>query len=207
MRDAPRRTAWDVLLPAGIALFLLNSFVFVLLGRFNADEGWYLYGSKLVYEGLRPYQDFLFTQPPLLPYLYGLVQHFFLQSIYAGRLTSVVFSVTAFLLSIKIAVNYGGKTAGGITSLLGGTFLFGIYFQSITKTYAMTTLFFILGLFFLASSSGRGMPTGSSTRWMPSCIRVCGAGIFGGADNERRSGQLSLAISSTDWVCTDCRAR
>jgi hypothetical protein len=157
MRDAPRRTAWDVLLPAGIALFLLNSFVFVLLGRFNADEGWYLYGSKLVYEGLRPYQDFLFTQPPLLPYLYGLVQHFFLQSIYAGRLTSVVFSVTAFLLSIKIAVNYGGKTAGGITSLLGGTFLFGIYFQSITKTYAMTTLFFILGLFFLASSSGRGM--------------------------------------------------
>jgi hypothetical protein len=104
MSDNPRRTVWDVLIPAGIALFLINSLVFVLLGRFNADEGWYLYGSKLVYEGLRPYQDFLFTQPPLLPYVYGLIQHFLVQSIYAGRLTSVAFPVSAFLFSIRIAV-------------------------------------------------------------------------------------------------------
>jgi hypothetical protein len=155
MRDNQRRTVWDVLTAAGMALFLLNSIVFILLGRFNADEGWYLYASKLVYEGQRPYQDFLFTQPPLLPYIYGLIQHFLLQSIYMGRVTSVVFSVSAFLLSIKIAIQYGGKVAGGITSLLGGTFLFGIYYQSITKTYALTTFFFLLAFFLLASSSGR----------------------------------------------------
>jgi hypothetical protein len=155
MRGNPRRTVWDVLIPGGIALFLIHSIVFVLLGRFNADEGWYLYGSKLVYEGLRPYQDFLFTQPPLLPYVYGFIQHFLAQGIYAGRLTSVAFSVSAFLLCIKVAIKFGGKTAGGIASLLGGTFLFGIYCQSITKTYALTTLFFILAFFLMASSSGR----------------------------------------------------
>jgi hypothetical protein len=155
MQVKQRRTLWDVLIPAGIALFLINSVVFIFLGRYNSDEGWYLYASKLVYEGLRPYQDFLFTQPPLLPYIYGLIQHFLLQGVYVGRITSVVFSVSAFFLSIRIAVQYGGKAAGGITSLLGGTFLFGIYCQSITKTYALTTLFFLLAFFLLASSSGR----------------------------------------------------
>jgi hypothetical protein len=154
VRDNQRCTVWDILSAAGIAFFLLNSIVFVLLGRFNADEGWYLYASKLVYEGLRPYQDFLFTQPPLLPYVYGLLQHLLLQSIYVGRITSVVFSASAFLLSMKIAIQYGGKVAVGVTSLLSGTFLFGIYYQSITKTYAMTTFFFLLSFFLLASSSG-----------------------------------------------------
>jgi hypothetical protein len=38
---------------------------------------------------------------------------------------------------------------------LGGTFLLGIYYQSITKTYALTTFFFLLAFFLLASSSGR----------------------------------------------------
>ncbi|MBN1439370.1 MAG: hypothetical protein JW929_08180 [Anaerolineales bacterium] len=153
--DPPRRSAWDVLTAAGIALFLINSAAFILLGRFNADEGWYLYAGKLVYEGLRPYQDFLFTQPPLLPYVYGLGQHFLAPSLYLGRVTSAAFSLSAFLLSIKIAVRYGGKTAAGITALLGGTFLFGIYHQTITKTYAITAFLFLLAFFLLASSFGR----------------------------------------------------
>lgn len=151
MQKNQRISFWDFLLALGITLFFLNSVVFFVLGRFNADEGWYLYACKLVYAGQLPYRNFAFTQTPLLPYIYGIIQNLFLQSLYLGRATSVFFSILAFLLSLKIAFQYGGKMAGAITSLLGGTFLFGIYYQSIIKTYPLTTLFCLLALFFLSS--------------------------------------------------------
>lgn len=143
---------WKVIVTFGTMLFVLNSIIFIFLGQANADEGWYLYASKLVYAGQYPYRDFAFTQTPLLPYIYGIAQNLFFQSIYLGRITSVIFSTIAFILSLMIARNNGGKMASGITSLLGATFTYGIYFQSITKTYALTTFFFILALFFLSSN-------------------------------------------------------
>ncbi len=148
---------WKVVVALGITLFFVNSVLFILLGQANADEGWYLYASKLVYSGQLPYQDFAFTQTPLLPYIYGIPQHFLFQSLYLGRVTSAVFSIIAFSLSLLTARDYGGKTAMGITSLLGGTFTFGIYFQSITKTYALTTFFFILAFFVLSSNYRRDL--------------------------------------------------
>ena len=42
---------------------------FVLEGQLNADEGFYLLASRLVRDGFRPYQDFGFTQGPVLPYI------------------------------------------------------------------------------------------------------------------------------------------
>jgi group II intron reverse transcriptase/maturase len=50
--------------------------------------------------------------------------------------------------------------------------------------------------------SGRGMPTGCSTRWTISWSRVCDAGSIGGAGNGQRSGLHSPAISSMGWDCT-----
>ena len=47
---------------------------FAEIGRLNQDEGWYLYASRLVYEGRLPYRDFAFFQAPFLPYVYGLPQ-------------------------------------------------------------------------------------------------------------------------------------
>jgi hypothetical protein len=135
---------WKVVILLGLILFLLNSAVFVFLGQVNVDEGWYLYAGRLVYAGQRPYQDFAFTQTPLLPYIYGIPQSLIFPSIYLGRITSVVLSSAAFALAVFIARRHGGDMAGGITALLGGTFTFGIYFQSITKTYSLTTLFFML---------------------------------------------------------------
>jgi hypothetical protein len=143
---------WRVIIAFGITLFSLNSVLFIFLGQANADEGWYLYASKLVYAGQYPYQDFAYTQTPLLPYIYGITQNLFSQSIYFGRVTSVIFSTFAYILSLIVARNHGGKMASGITSLLGATFTFGIYYQSITKTYALTTFFFILAILALSSN-------------------------------------------------------
>ena len=49
--------------------------------------------------------------------------------------------------------------------------------------------------------SGRGMPTGSSTRWTATLCGVCGAGSTGEADNGQPSALHSLAISFMVWVC------
>jgi len=134
----------------GLTLFVVNSVVFIFLGQVNADEGWYLYASKLVYTGHHPYQDFAFTQTPLLPYIYGIAQNLFIQSLYLGRITSVIFSAAAFTLSLTIARNYGGPVAMGLAALLGATFTYGIYFQSITKTHALVTFFFTLAIYVLS---------------------------------------------------------
>lgn len=152
MQTKQEQYFWKVIIIFGIALFFLNSAMFILLGQANADEGWYLYASKLVYSGQYPYRDFAFTQTPLLPYIYGIAQNSLFQSIYLGRITSAIFSAIAFILSLIIAGNHGGKMASGITSLLGATFTYGIYFQSITKTYALTTFFFILAFFVISSN-------------------------------------------------------
>ncbi len=143
---------WKVIIGLGAILFLLNSVAFIGLGQINDDEGWYLYASRLVFLGQYPYKDFAFTQTPLLPYIYGLPQSLLFQSIYLGRITSVIFSSAAFILLLWIANRYGGVSATGITSLFCATFTIGIYFQSITKTYALTTFLLALTFFVLSSS-------------------------------------------------------
>lgn len=152
MKNQKKQHFWKVIITFSMSLYLINSILFIILGQANADEGWYLYASKLVYSGQQPYRDFAFTQTPLLPYIYGVVQNLCFQSIYLGRITSVIFSSIAFILSVIIAKKHGGEMAGGITSLLGATFTFGIYFQTITKTYALTTFFFMLAFFILTSN-------------------------------------------------------
>ena len=122
---------------------------FILYGRINADEGWYLYASRLVYEGQRPYQDFAYTQTPLLPYVYGILQTIFAPSIYWGRITTFALTTIAMIFSLAIAWRYAGRKACAITALLWATFTLGIYYQSITKTYALMTLLFTLTFFTL----------------------------------------------------------
>lgn len=42
---------WHIAIVGGIALYLVFSLTYLFLGQPNADEGWYLYASKLVFEG------------------------------------------------------------------------------------------------------------------------------------------------------------
>lgn len=131
---------------------MVFSLIYLFLGGVNADEGWYLYASKLVFQGQIPYRDFAYTQMPLLPYIYGLPQVILFPSIYLGRVTSVLFSTTTLALCILIARRYAGEMGAGLTALLLGTFTYGIYFVSIVKTYALISLLFALVFFVLASN-------------------------------------------------------
>lgn len=134
----------------GIFLYAIESLSFVVLGQLNSDEGWYLYASKLVLQGALPYRDFSYTQTPLLPFVYGVWQ--VLQpSLLLGRVTSVVISLGVLLMGIAIARRYAGSRGGALAALLAAAFTFGVYFDSIVKTYALLGFFFSATLFLLSS--------------------------------------------------------
>ena len=135
----------------GIALYLLGSLAYLFLGQVNGDEGWYLYTSKLILQGALPYRDVAYTQMPLIPYVYGVLQIVY-PSMYLGRLTSIVISIGTLLMGIVVARRYAGARASGIAALLFAAFVYGIYFNSIIKTYALLSFSFTATLFVLSSN-------------------------------------------------------
>lgn len=68
-----KRTSWVYISSAAIGLSLLLSAANLLLGNLNQDEGWYLYAAGQVAAGKMLYRDFMFTQGPGLPVVYGLL--------------------------------------------------------------------------------------------------------------------------------------
>src|SRR5258708_6936446 len=94
--------AAGIIAVAAVILAAALGLLFVVRGELNADEGWYLYASRLVYRGQLPYRDFSFTQMPLLPYVYGLVQAI-KPSLYLGRIMSVTFAIGAVALCVRVA--------------------------------------------------------------------------------------------------------
>lgn len=137
---------------AGLSLYLIISIIYLFLGRLNGDEGWYLYASRLVFEGNVPYRDFAYAQMPLLPYIYGLLQVAIHYGLYFGRITSIFFSFASIIFAVLIARKYGGIKACGIVAVLLATFAYGIYFNTLAKTYALTTFFFMLSFLLLSSN-------------------------------------------------------
>jgi hypothetical protein len=134
-----------------VLLCLAVAALYVVAGRLNADEGWYLYASRLVYEGNVPYRDFAYTQTPLLPYVYGLPQVLLGPSTYLGRVTSALLLALNLLLGVHVARRTGGQAAGCITAWLTATFTYGIYLSSIVKTYSLLSLLFTSVLVVLTS--------------------------------------------------------
>lgn len=133
----------------GIALYVMLSATFFVLGQTNTDEGWYLYASKLVFYGQLPYRDFAFTQTPLLLYIYGVAQ-IWQSSIALGRLVSLLVSLGTLVLGIAIARRYAGPWAGACAALFFAAFTFGIYYDTIVKTYALVSFFFVATIFVLS---------------------------------------------------------
>jgi len=85
-----------------LLFYAAYSILFLLIGVPLEDEGFYLLMSRLVYEGQVPYLDFHYTQTPLFPYIYGIPQLIWGNSIYVGRLTSILFTGVSLLIWLKI---------------------------------------------------------------------------------------------------------
>lgn len=122
-----------------LLMSILILFLFLLyFRRVNLDEGWYLNAAQLVYSGKTLYRDFAYTQTPLLPYLYGLLQPLFGLGLYQGRVLTVLLALTAWLLSAVSAHRVGGWRAGIFCLALLATSVFAATQYTYTATYALT---------------------------------------------------------------------
>lgn len=170
---------WHGITICSLIVFVILSLLYLILGRANADEGWYLYASRLVIRGQLPYRDFAYTQTPLLPYVYGLPQFLLRPSIYVGRVTSLLFSVANLGLCILLAKQYSGNMAASLTALLFATFTYGIYFGVIVKTYALLSFLFSLTFAVLSSrlKDGARYPLAAAIAWFAVLVRLSAIGF------------------------------
>ncbi len=144
---------WRTLIVAGIASYAVFTSLLLVTGQVNGDEGWYLYASKLALRGKKVYQDFSYTQMPLMPYLYGLPQRFIEGGMYVGRITSVLLSLAACLLGVLTARKLASRIGASLAVALFGSFTYGIYYTSIVKTYALVWFFFAVSLFLMSTET------------------------------------------------------
>lgn len=132
------RSAKLLLIPLGS--FLLVLFLAVTRYRFiDADEGFYLLASRLVFLHKIPYVDVFYTQMPLLPYVYGPWMHFFGESWLTGRaLSACLTSTLGMLLYAHICTQTGKWAAGVIAVLLFSSTTLIFAWLPIVKTFALS---------------------------------------------------------------------
>jgi 4-amino-4-deoxy-L-arabinose transferase-like glycosyltransferase len=144
------------LAPAALIFaYLVFGYIYVHIGILGLDEGWYLYASKLVWQGKMLYRDFSYTQPPLLPYVYGLPQLLAGQRLYAGRLESLLFGGAAIALAMLAAGRLRGKSAAIVCGCCIVFNPFTVYHLVIAKPYALATLLLSAAICSLVASGNR----------------------------------------------------
>jgi hypothetical protein len=157
MSDELRAKLPCLALAAIVALYVASALVYAEAERPNQDEGWYLYAARLVKGGQRPYRDFAYVQPPLMPYVYGALGG--ARSVEAGRNLGVLFGALAVLLTALAAWRAGAAAGSPGAGLLAAALLAFCPFvasqQSIVKTYALANACMAGGLLLALRARGR----------------------------------------------------
>lgn len=140
LRSANRtRTLFPILVASLLVVSILATFLLLLFfRRVNLDEGWYLGAAQRVYAGQFLYRDFAYTQTPLLPYLYGLLEPLIGLGLYQGRLLTILLGLFAWWLSVVSAFRLGGRRAALYSLALLATSFFAATQYTYTATYALT---------------------------------------------------------------------
>jgi hypothetical protein len=111
----------------------------------DGDEGFYLMAARLVGHGKLPYHDFLWTQMPLMPYVYALWMHLAgMTWISARALSALLAALLGTVLYSEVTKQTGRWAAGASAVLLfvTSTDIWGWF--TIVKTYALSTLLLFL---------------------------------------------------------------
>lgn len=152
--------------------------------QINIDEGWYLYAAWEVRQGKKPYLDFPYVQPPLLPYVYGGLGGF--ESLERGRRLTLLLGGLAILLTALAAWRAAGAWAGCLAGWLLAANPYTLALFGVVKAYALADLFLALALVLMA---------GPAEGW----LRSLGAGLVlalgGGVRNTVWAGMLALGWS------------
>ena len=137
---------------AAAALAAVN----VWFGPLNQDEGWYLLAAQNLSRGMMPYRDFLYTQGPVLPWVYGVFADVWspggvlggrILTALLGLLAALFFSVCAGCLARRRdpAAEWPAFVLAFILLSLSPDWS---YFTAIPKTYALGAFFLSLGFLF-----------------------------------------------------------
>ncbi|MDQ5820320.1 MAG: DUF2079 domain-containing protein [Actinomycetota bacterium] len=159
---------------------------FALLRYVDGDEGPYLTAAKLVMKGRLPYRDFLYTQMPLLPYVWGPWSVVTGESWYAARLLAAALAIgTGALLYVHLARRVGPRLAavGGVVFAFS-TLVF--VWLTPVKTQVLSTL--LLFAAYVVASNARRQPV----RWFV-------AGVLLGLALDTRL-ILAAAVPAFAWV-------
>ena len=127
----------------------------VWLGGLNQDEGWYLYAANLVAEGKMLYRDFFYTQGPEMPNFYRAFAWIWKTwGLLGARVLTLTFGFAGICLAVSLARHFapeGRKGAAAlVTFMLLGCNLYHLYYVAIPKTYALASMFVMIGFFLLA---------------------------------------------------------
>lgn len=159
MAGAMKRSIWTLLAVLAVGVSVLLSATNLFLGDLNQDEGWYLYAARLVSEGHFVYRDFMFTQGPAMPVVYGA---FFPMigklGVAGGRLITSLFGLAAAGCAAWLAarsVSRHWKFAALAAFILTGVNVYQSYFTTILKTYALCAFFLTFGFVLLSYANSR----------------------------------------------------
>lgn len=151
---------WALSVVVAVVLTAANLF----LGDLNQDEGWYLYGARLVSEGRWPYIDFATTQGPVFSFVYAAAQPMVkLWGVAGGRLFSALLgwgcAVCAALLAASLAGGVQRRLAAFFAFTLLAVNVFQSFYFATVKTYSLAAIFLLAGFLVLC----RAMK--SQSRW------------------------------------------
>ena len=143
------------MLLAWLAAALLAA-VNVWFGPLNADEGWYLLAAQNVSRGMVPYRDFLYTQGPALPFVYGaFADNWSPGGVLGGRILTALLGLLAALFFSVCAGCLARRRdpaaewpAFVLSFLLLSLSPDWSYFTAIPKTYALGAFFLSFGFLF-----------------------------------------------------------
>jgi len=160
MKFDMKRATWVSITVVAVALSLLLCAANFFLGSLNQDEGWYLYAAKQITQGQVLYRDFMFTQGPALPYVYGV---FFpvveKLGVAGGRLITALFGLAAAgcaaWLAARSVSSKHRKLAALCALILVGVNVYQSYFTVIVKTYALCAFFLTAGFVALSYTNSR----------------------------------------------------
>lgn len=180
MDDSPRGRWIGPVLLAWLAAALLAA-VNVWFGPLNQDEGWYLLAAQNVSRGMMPYRDFLYTQGPVLPFVYGAFSGAWSSGgVLGGRIFTAIlgfaaafnFSVVACLLA-RLRGRAAAAPAGFLAFVLIALSPDWSYFTAIPKTYALGAFLLSCGFVLLAPALWLDRPRVFLGREHPAAAGAC----------------------------------
>ena len=195
MSPKMKRTVWTSLVVFAVVLSVLLSAANLFLGDLNQDEGWYLYAARQITEGRVLYRDFMFTQGPALPYVYGVLFPIIGKlGVAGGRVITSLFGLAsvgcAAWLAFRSAKRFQ-KTAALCALILAGVNVYQSYFTTIVKTYGLCAFFLTAG--FVALSYANSKRGAMASFW--------GGFLLALAACTRLSAGIALPIAGIWLIC------